>query len=54
MDRKIIPFPKASAPAPAASDDAILDRALFLADAEHAWQTTTVPQAAPTTARAVY
>ena len=53
MDRKIIPFPT-SARVAATPTDAELERALFLAEAEEGWTTTTVAQAAPITARAVY
>ena len=56
MDRKIIPFPHRplAAATPAQTPDAALERTLFLADAEHAWTTTSVPQAEAHAARAVY
>lgn len=43
-----------TAPTTAGATNAALERALFLAEAEYAWATATVPQAAPVTARAVY
>lgn len=49
MDRKIIPFPS-----PAVDPALALERALLLAEAEEGWATTTVPQASPAQARAVY
>ncbi len=58
MNRKIIQFPTApkapTASSAARGSSAELERALFLAEAEFAWETATVPQATQVSARTLY